>query len=88
MTIPRAKFVTVVVAALVQHEPSLALGNVIDGTISNTLGAFSIGVLFQSEVMTFDRSSKIYTVIHFVVRTFVCALGLFRLLGKIVEGFL
>lgn len=38
----------VVVAALVQHRPSLALGNVIGSTLSNILGVFSIGVLFQS----------------------------------------
>jgi hypothetical protein len=80
-TIPWAEFVTVVVAALVQHGPSPALGNVIDGTISNILGTFSIGVLFQSEVMTFDRARR-------STPSFVCALGLFRLLGKIVEGFL
>jgi hypothetical protein len=46
VTIPRAEFVTVIVAALVQHGLSLALGNVIDGAISNILGAFSVGVLF------------------------------------------
>jgi Ca2+/Na+ antiporter len=78
----------VVVAALIQHRPSLALGNVIGSTISNVLGAFSIGVLFQAGVTTFDRSSKIYTGILFVVTTVVCALGLFRLLGKVAGGIL
>jgi Ca2+/Na+ antiporter len=78
----------VVIAALVQHRPSLALGNVIGSTISNILGAFSIGVLFQAGVTTFDRSSKIYTGILFVVTTVVCALGLFRLWGKVVGGLL
>ena len=37
---------------------------------------------------TFDRSSKIYTVILFVVTTLICALGLFRPLGKFVDGLL
>ena len=78
----------VVIPALIQHRPSLALGNVIGSTISNILGAFSIGVLFQTGVTTFDRSSKIYTGILFVVTTIVCALGLFHLLGKVVGGLL
>jgi hypothetical protein len=39
-------------------------------------------------VTTFDRSSKIYTVILFVVTTFIRALRLFRPLGKIVDGLL
>lgn len=60
----------------------------IDGTISNILGALSIEVLFQSEVTMFDRSSKICTVSLFVVTTFIRALGPFRLLGKIVGGLL
>lgn len=64
------------------------MGNVIGSTISNILGAFSIGVLFQSEVTTFDRSLKMYTVILFVVTTFIRARGLFRPLGKIVDGLL
>ena len=42
--------------------------------------------LFQSEMTTFDRSSKTYIVSLFVVTTFVRALGPFRLLGKIVGG--
>jgi hypothetical protein len=54
----------------------------------NILGAFSIGVLFQPAVTTFDGSSKIYTVILFLVTMFICALGLFRVLGKIVGGLL
>jgi Ca2+/Na+ antiporter len=78
----------VVIAALIQHRPSLALGNVIGSSISNILGAFSIGLLVQAGVTTFDRSSKIYTGILFVVTTVVCALGLFRLLGKVAGGIL
>jgi Ca2+/Na+ antiporter len=78
----------VVVAALIQHRPSLALGNVIGSTISNILGAFSIGVLFQAGVTTFDGSSKVYTAILFVVTSVVCALALFRLLGKVTGGLL
>jgi len=78
----------VVIAALIQHRPSLALGNVIGSSISNILGAFSVGVLFQVGVTTFDRSSTIYTGILFVVTTVVCALGLFHLLGKVAGGLL
>ncbi|KAJ5240035.1 hypothetical protein N7468_004654 [Penicillium chermesinum] len=36
----------VVVAAILQHRSPLALGNVMGSTISNILGAFSLGLLF------------------------------------------
>lgn len=78
----------VVIAALIQHKPSLALGNVIGSTISNILGAFSIGALFQAGAATFDRSSKIYTAILFIVTSAVCALGLFHMLGQVAGGIL
>ena len=61
--------------ALIQHKPALALGNVVGSAISNILGAFSIGILFQSERVQFDRSSKIYTAILVVVTTAVSMLA-------------
>ncbi len=78
----------VIVASLIQHRPSLALGNVIGSAISNILGAFSIGLLFQAGLTTFDRSSKIYTAFLFMVTTVVSALALFQVLGKIAGGIL
>ncbi|KAL7266411.1 hypothetical protein RUND412_011046 [Rhizina undulata] len=50
----------VIIASLSQRRTSLALGNVLGSTISNILGAFSLGLLFHSDRVTFDRSSKIY----------------------------
>jgi len=50
-----------VVASILQNRSSIGLGNVIGSSISNILGAFSIGLLlFPEQVVIFDRSSKIY----------------------------
>lgn len=67
----------VVVASAVQRRPGLAFGNVFGSCISNILGAFSLGqLLFQPGVVHFDRSSKLYTVINFLVTTVVSILSL------------
>ncbi|OZJ05640.1 hypothetical protein BZG36_01498 [Bifiguratus adelaidae] len=49
----------VVISAIAQGNPDLALGNIIGSCISNILGAFSIGLLFP-KVVEVDRSSKLY----------------------------
>ena len=56
-------------ASLVRHRPSLAVGNVVGSTISNILGAFSLGLLFNrdSSQIEFDQSSKIYTLVLLIV---------------------
>jgi len=60
----------VVVASILQHRSSIGLGNVIGSSISNILGAFSLGLLLYPErVVTFDRSSKIYVAALFLVTT-------------------
>lgn len=54
----------VIVIALIQHRSYLALGNIVGSAISNILAAFSLGLLFQREsVVTYDRSSRIYTLL-------------------------
>ncbi|EGX88466.1 Sodium/calcium exchanger membrane region [Cordyceps militaris CM01] len=66
----------VVVGSLAQGRSSLALGNVIGAAISNILGAFSLGLLFygQGEVVGFDRSSRIYSLLLLVLTTAVTPL--------------
>ena len=54
---------TVVIAALAQHSPSLALGNIIGSCISNILGAFSLGLLFRP-FAEFDRSARVYSLVQ------------------------
>jgi fluoride ion exporter CrcB/FEX len=51
----------VVIAAVSQHNSPLALGNILGSSISNILGAFSLGLIFSPEAITFDYSAKIYT---------------------------
>ncbi|KAH8793581.1 hypothetical protein F5882DRAFT_398802 [Hyaloscypha sp. PMI_1271] len=51
----------VVIAAIAQHESPLAMGNIVGSTISNILGAFSLGLIFSPTNTTFDSSAKIYT---------------------------
>ena len=76
----------VVIASLSQHRSSLAVGNVLGSTISNILGAFSLGLLFQTGYVTYDASSKIYTGILFMVTSAVAALAAAGLLNRFVGG--
>lgn len=57
-------------------------------TISNILGAFSLGLLFYPQGVDFDRSAKIYSVLLFVVTTVFVALAFFNLLNQVVGGVL
>lgn len=77
----------VVVAAVIQHQSPLAIGNVLGSSISNVLGAFSLGLLFRSGApMVFDRSSKIYTGLLLLLTTVVVALAFFGRLGRVAGG--
>ncbi|KAF8349250.1 Sodium/calcium exchanger protein-domain-containing protein [Amanita rubescens] len=62
----------VVVASLAQGRPALAIGNTIGSTISNILGAFSLGLIFQdtNKDIQFDNSSRIYSALLLIVTTF------------------
>ena len=66
----------IVIASIARNRSSLALGNIIGSTISNILGAFSLGLLFHStkEAADFDRSSKIYSLLFLLLSAFVTAL--------------
>lgn len=76
----------VVVTAILQHRSSLALGNVIGSSISNILGAFSLGLLFHPGHMTFDRSAKIYATLLFLVTTIFTVVAVTKSLGRIAGG--
>ncbi|OJJ71704.1 hypothetical protein ASPBRDRAFT_43084 [Aspergillus brasiliensis CBS 101740] len=78
----------VVVAALLQRRSPLALGNVMGSTISNILGAFSLGLLCQPEGMEFDRSAKMYSALLLFVTTLFVALAYFHQLNRISGGIL
>ncbi|KAJ5262182.1 hypothetical protein N7524_007487 [Penicillium chrysogenum] len=78
----------VVIAAILQHRSPLALGNVMGSTISNILGAFSLGLLFYPQGLEFDRSAKIYSALLFVVTTLFVVLAFFNQLNQIVSGVL
>ncbi|KAM0705632.1 hypothetical protein Q7P35_006992 [Cladosporium inversicolor] len=70
----------VVAFSIARGRNSLALGNVVGSTISNILGAFSLGLLFSSTVedgLSFDASSKRYTVLQLAITILATAsLGL------------
>lgn len=78
----------VVIAALIQRKSPLALGNVVGSSISNILGAFSLGLFFHPGPLEFDRSSKIYTTVLLLVTTAVMCLMLLGTLNKIAGGVL
>ncbi|PYH28111.1 sodium:calcium antiporter [Aspergillus neoniger CBS 115656] len=78
----------VVVAAILQRRSSLALGNVMGSTISNILGAFSLGLLFYPRGLEFDRSAKLYSALLFIVTTLFVMLAFFNQLNHIVGGVL
>lgn len=72
----------VVIAAILQHKPRIGLGNVIGSSISNILGAFSLGLLFHPGDIVFDRSAKIYTCLLFLVTTGFTIITLTDNLGR------
>lgn len=76
------------VAAILQHRSPLALGNVMGSTISNILGAFSLGLLFYPQGVEFDRSAKLYSALLFLVTTLFVVLAFFNQLNRIVGGVL
>ncbi|EXJ73563.1 uncharacterized protein A1O5_03324 [Cladophialophora psammophila CBS 110553] len=76
----------VIVASILQNRSSLALGNVIGSSISNILGAFSLGLLFHPGYTTFDRSAKIYAALLFLVTTIFTVVALTKSLGRIAGG--
>ena len=76
----------VIVAALAQHRPSLAFGNAIGSSVSNILGAFGLGLLFQSEVTAYDNSSRIYGAILLGITTVVLIVALAHGLSKVFGG--
>ncbi|KAF5125690.1 putative antiporter CaxA [Metarhizium anisopliae] len=53
-----------------EGRSSLALGNVIGASISNILGAFSLGLLCSRNI-EFDRGSRIYSLLTLVLTTLV-----------------
>ncbi|KAH7403685.1 sodium/calcium transporter [Cadophora sp. MPI-SDFR-AT-0126] len=75
----------VVVASILQQRPSLGLGNVVGSSISNVMGAFALGLLFNKSPI-FDLSAKIYSGALFAVSTIFMLLaftGLLNLAGGI-----
>jgi Ca2+/Na+ antiporter len=76
----------VVVASVVQNRSTLALGNVLGSSISNILGAFSLGLLFHPGQMEFDNAAQVYTSILFALTTVFAALALFGHLDRVIGG--
>ncbi|PVH78329.1 hypothetical protein DL98DRAFT_254832 [Cadophora sp. DSE1049] len=76
----------VVIASVLQQRPSLGLGNVVGSSISNVMGAFALGLLFNKNPLVFDVSAKIYSGALFAVSTIFMLLaftGLLDLAGGI-----
>ncbi|KAF5007209.1 hypothetical protein F66182_15758 [Fusarium sp. NRRL 66182] len=78
----------VVIAAILQHRSPLALGNIIGSSISNILGAFSLGLLFQSAPVLgtadrFDTTAKIYTALAFLITSIAVGVIYFDVLNRI-----
>lgn len=71
-------------ASILQGRSSLALGNVIGSSISNILGAFSLGLLLYPGRMTFDRSAKIYSALLFLVTTAFTVIALTKSIDRVV----
>jgi Ca2+/H+ antiporter len=59
------------------------MGNIVGSSISNILGAFSLGLIFSSTNTTFDKSAKIYTGVLLGVTTlFTLFILFFQNLGR------
>ncbi|EPQ29469.1 uncharacterized protein PFL1_03224 [Pseudozyma flocculosa PF-1] len=66
----------VVVAALGHGASTLAIGNVFGSSISNILGAFSLGLLASPQRVRFDYSAKRFAAIQLAITSLVIALVL------------
>ena len=82
----------VVIASVARNRSSLAIGNIVGSTISNILGAFSLGLLFHSTSpkIVFDRSSRIYSLLLLVLTLFATLLSFLGTRGswKVFGGIL
>lgn len=82
----------VVVICILRNRSSLAIGNIIGSSISNILGAFSLGLIFRSneEDVVFDSSARLYTLGMLLVTCLIVGLQfidssvLFRISGGIL----
>jgi len=75
----------VVVVSIARQRSSLAVGNIVGSSISNILGAFSLGLIFRKDEsqIIFDRSSKIYTLLFLLLTIPIAGLSEFLLLDLI-----
>lgn len=76
------------VAAVLQHRSPLALGNVMGSSISNILGAFSLGLLCHPGRMEFDSTAKMYSALLLFVTTLVVGMAVFDQLNQATGGIL
>lgn len=74
------------VASILQDRSSLALGNVIGSSISNILGAFSLGLFFHPGRVIFDQSARIYSAVLFLITTSFTVVALTKNLGRVAGG--
>jgi Ca2+/Na+ antiporter len=73
----------VVVAAISQRRSNLAMGNILGSSISNILGAFSLGLIVHPGAMVFDRSSRIYSAALLGFTTILAAVLAFGVLSRV-----
>lgn len=68
----------VVIISIARNRPSLAIGNIIGSSISNILGAFSLGLIFyrnpDGRTTAFERSSTVYCIALLIVTSLVSAI--------------
>ncbi|KAH0333543.1 hypothetical protein KCU81_g9822, partial [Aureobasidium melanogenum] len=84
----------VVVICILQKRSSLAIGNIVGSSISNILGAFSLGLIFRSneEDAVFDSSARVYTLVMLLITGLVIGLHflespmVLRVFGGILIG--
>lgn len=77
-----------VIAAILQHRSPLALGNVMGSTISNILGAFSLGLICHPGGTEFDSSEKLYSALLLSITSLFVVLAFFNQLNRVTGGIL
>jgi hypothetical protein len=70
----------VVLSSLSQHNPDLAISNILGSCTANILGSFSLGLIFaRSDTLTISdqdkSSSRIYSIILVIIGIFVVFFG-------------
>ncbi|RKF71934.1 putative sodium calcium transporter [Golovinomyces cichoracearum] len=58
---------SIIIATLIQREPTLGLGNIMGSSVGNVLGAFSLVMFLSDGFLKFDSGAKTFALVSFIM---------------------